>query len=57
MSTNFFTNENENTLINKIEGIFKHRNIHFFDALVTVQPIFNIKEFKPEIIISESFNN
>jgi len=34
MSTKFFTNEAENTLINKIEGIFKHRNIHFFDALV-----------------------
>jgi superfamily II DNA or RNA helicase/HKD family nuclease len=34
MSTKFFTNENENTLINKIEGIFKHRDIHFFDALV-----------------------
>lgn len=34
MSTKFFTNENENTLISKIEGIFKHRNIHFFDALV-----------------------
>lgn len=34
MSTKFFTNENENTLINKIEGIFTHRNIHFFDALV-----------------------
>jgi len=34
MSTKFFTNENENTLINKIEGVFKHRNIHFFDALV-----------------------
>lgn len=34
MSSKFFTNENENTLINKIEGIFKHRNIYFFDALV-----------------------
>lgn len=34
MSTKFFTNENENTLLNKIEGIFKYRNIHFFDALV-----------------------
>ena len=34
MSTKFFTNESDNTLINKIEGIFKHRNIHFFDALV-----------------------
>jgi len=34
MSTKFFTNEDKNTLINKIEGIFKHRNIYFFDALV-----------------------
>jgi len=34
MSTKFFTNENNNTLLNKIEGIFQHRNIHFFDALV-----------------------
>ncbi|UTA68504.1 hypothetical protein [Emticicia sp. 21SJ11W-3] len=32
MSTKFFTNEN--TLLTKIEGIFKHRNIYFFDALV-----------------------
>lgn len=34
MSTKFFTNENDNTLLSKIEGIFKHRNIHFLDALV-----------------------
>lgn len=34
MSTKFFTNENDNTLLGKIEGIFRHRNIHFFDALV-----------------------
>lgn len=34
MSTKFFTNENQNTLLSKIEGIFKYRNIHFFDALV-----------------------
>ena len=34
MSTKFFTNENENTLLNKIKGIFNHKNIHFFDALV-----------------------
>jgi len=33
-STKFFTNEAENTLLQKIEGIFAHRNIHFFDALV-----------------------
>lgn len=34
MSTKFFTNESDNTLLSKIEGIFRHRNIHFFDALV-----------------------
>lgn len=33
-STKFFTNDNQNTLLHKIEGIFEHRNIHFFDALV-----------------------
>ena len=33
-STKFFTNHEENTLLSKIEGIFHHRNIHFFDALV-----------------------
>ena len=34
MSTKFFTNEENNTLLEKFEGIFKHMNIHFFDALV-----------------------
>lgn len=34
MSTKFFTNEDQNTLLKKIEGIFKHKNIHFLDALV-----------------------
>lgn len=34
MTSKFFTNEAENTLLSKIEGIFKYRNIHFFDALV-----------------------
>ncbi len=33
-NTKFFTNEESNTLLSKIEGIFQHRNIHFFDALV-----------------------
>ncbi len=33
-STKFFTNENENTLLNKIKGVFEYKNIHFFDALV-----------------------
>ena len=34
MGTNFFTNEKENTLLEKIEGIFEYRQVHFFDALV-----------------------
>jgi superfamily II DNA or RNA helicase/HKD family nuclease len=34
MPTKFFTNETENTLLQKFEGIFQHRNIHFFDALI-----------------------
>ena len=34
MSTNFFTNEDKNTLLEKIQGVFEHRKVHFFDALV-----------------------
>lgn len=35
MSTKFFTNEGENTLIRKFKGIFEHnKNIEIFDALV-----------------------
>ncbi len=35
MSIRFFTNEEENTLLKKFEGVFTHnRNIQFFDALV-----------------------
>ncbi len=34
MSTKFFTNEEENTLLTKLESIFHHRNIYYFDALV-----------------------
>lgn len=34
MSTKFFTNEEGRTLIEKIEGIFEHKNIHFLDILV-----------------------
>lgn len=48
MSSKFFTNEAENTLISKIEGIFKHRDIHFFDALVgyfRASGYFRIREF------------
>ena len=34
MGTNFFTNESQNTLLEKIEGVFKYKKVHFFDALV-----------------------
>lgn len=35
MSTKFFTNENENTLLNKFAGIFENnKDIYFFEALV-----------------------
>lgn len=34
MGTNFFTNEKENTLLEKIEGVFRYKKVHFFDALV-----------------------
>ena len=34
MGSNFFTNEDQNTLLNKIEGVFQYKNVHFFDALV-----------------------
>ncbi len=35
MSTKFFTNDKENTLLNKFAGIFEHnKDIEFFDALI-----------------------
>ena len=34
MSTKFFTNAEENTLLKKLEGIFKHMQVYHFDALV-----------------------
>jgi superfamily II DNA/RNA helicase/HKD family nuclease len=48
MNTKFFTNEDQNTLLNKIEGIFKYKNIHFFDALVgyfRASGYFKIRDF------------
>ena len=34
MNTKFFTNQDANTLLQKLEGIFEYKKIHFFDALV-----------------------
>ena len=33
MATKFFTNETGNTLLEKIEGVFNHRNVHFLMLL------------------------
>ena len=34
MSTKFFTNEGENTLLERFKGVFEHTSVAFFDALV-----------------------
>ncbi|MBK9177938.1 MAG: hypothetical protein IPM46_16775 [Flavobacteriales bacterium] len=34
MSTKFFTNAEENTLLKKLAGIFQHMQVCHFDALV-----------------------
>ncbi len=35
MSTRFFTNFGDNTLLNKFKGIFEHnKDIEYFDALI-----------------------
>ena len=34
MSTKFFTNSGDNTLLNKFEGVFKYTSVYAFDALV-----------------------
>lgn len=34
MSSNFFTNKDSNSLINKFKGIFEYQNVHYFDILV-----------------------
>ncbi|MGL5958367.1 MAG: helicase-related protein [Phocaeicola sp.] len=62
MSTNFFTNENENTLLNKIEGVFQYKKVHFFDALVgyfRASGYFRIRKFienTPQIRILVGIN-
>ena len=34
MSTKFFTNQGNNTLLKKFDRLFKHTKVHNFDALV-----------------------
>lgn len=55
MGTNFFTNEKENTLLEKIEGVFKYKEVHFFDALVgyfRASGYFRIRKFKQPMDIN-----
>jgi hypothetical protein len=58
MSTRFFTNSGDNTLLNKFKGIFENnRDIEFG---VDTLPLFAAQtpeELRPEIIISESFSS
>ena len=53
MTTKFFTNEAENTLLNKFKGIFtSNRDIQFFDALVgflRASGYFSIRPYLNEI--------
>ena len=57
MGTNFFTNEKENTLLEKIEGVFKYKKVHFFDALVgyfRASGYFRIRKFitqTPKLVV------
>ncbi|MDI3520752.1 MAG: hypothetical protein PWQ17_161 [Anaerophaga sp.] len=48
MNSKFFTNEESDTLLNKIKGVFEYKNIYFFDALVgyfRASGYFQIRDF------------
>lgn len=53
MSTRFFTNDGENTLLNKFKGVFEHnKDIEFFDALVgyfRASGYFRIREYLNDV--------
>ena len=53
MSTRFFTNDGENTLLNKFKGVFEHnRDIEYFDALVgyfRASGYFRIRKYLNEV--------
>lgn len=52
MSTKFFTNKEDNTLLNKFKGIFKHSEVNAFDALVGYfrsSGYFRIREFLKDV--------
>ncbi|GIW21012.1 MAG: hypothetical protein KatS3mg068_0019 [Candidatus Sericytochromatia bacterium] len=48
VTTKFFTNKGENTLLNKLKGIFEYKKPYYFDALVgffRASGYFRIREF------------
>lgn len=52
MSTKFFTNKDENTLLNKLEGLFQHKKPYYFDALVgffRASGYFRIRKFLDQV--------
>ena len=53
MSTRFFTNDGENTLLKKFKGVFEHnKDIEFFDALVgyfRASGYFRIREYLNDV--------
>ncbi|MBC7474660.1 MAG: hypothetical protein H7263_10245 [Candidatus Sericytochromatia bacterium] len=52
MSTKFFTNKGENTLLNKLEGLFHHKKPYYFDALVgffRASGYFRIRKFLDQV--------
>lgn len=52
MSTKFFTNSNENTLIEKFKGVFTYTQVAAFDALVGYfrsSGYFRIREFLKDV--------
>ena len=53
MSTRFFTNDKENTLLNKFKGVFENnKDIEFFDALVgyfRASGYFRIREYLNDV--------
>src|SRR5690554_1833332 len=52
MSTKFFTNKEDNTLLNKFKGIFEHTEVNAFDALVGYfrsSGYFRIREYLKDV--------
>jgi superfamily II DNA or RNA helicase/HKD family nuclease len=52
MSTKFFTNKDDNTLLNKLKGVFENLPINYFDALVGYfrsSGYFKIREYLKDV--------